>query len=130
MTKDSAKNGNLGPLQQAVLDCIYEQPGCSVREVLAALNARGGSYAYTTVQTVCDALHEKRLVTRKREKLAYHYTAQSSKSGVLAQAFSGLLSRFKAEPQPVASSLVDVLESDAPEQLEALIAELKQRGKL
>lgn len=130
-TSGSGKQSTLGPLQQAVLDFIFEQPGCTVREVLDALNARSGqNYAYTTIQTVCDALHGKKLLSRRRVKLAFHYSARETRAGLLAQGISDLMSRFSAEPQPVASSLVDALESDAPEQLEALIEELRQRGRI
>lgn len=127
----SSKQSSLGPLQQAVLDHILEHPGCTVREVLDALNAASGQgYAYTTIQTVCDALHGKKLLARRRVKLAFHYSARETRGSLITQGISELLARFKSEPAPVASSLVDALEADAPEQLEALIAELRQRGKV
>ena len=119
----------LGPLQREVLNYIWTHAGCSVREGREALAAAGHELAYTTVQTVFDALHRKRLVARRRQGTAFHYTARESRSGLLVRALQELIGRFGAEPQPVASSLVDALEGDS-EQLQALIEELKQRGHM
>ena len=48
----------LGPLQQAVMEYAWEHPGCSVRDCRDALaQAQGKEHAYTTIQTVFDALH-------------------------------------------------------------------------
>jgi predicted transcriptional regulator len=120
----------LGPLQQDVLEFIWRHPACSVRDIVDALAGAGRAYAYTTIQTVCDALHRKRMVARKLQGGAYSYTARETREGLLAQRLCDLLGRFGAEPRPVASSLVDALETGAPEQLAALIDELRQRGKL
>jgi predicted transcriptional regulator len=120
----------LGPLQQDVLDYVWRHPGCTVRDAVDALNDSGRAYAYTTIQTVCDALHRKRLVTRKLAGGAYSYTARETREGLLVQRLCELLGRFGAEPRPVASSLLDALEVEAPEQLAAIIDELRERGKL
>jgi predicted transcriptional regulator len=128
---DSMAAASLGPLQQQVLDHIWQHPGCAVREIVEALNASDGrDYAYTTIQTVCDALYRKQLVARQRTGTAYFYTARETRAGLFTARLRDLLGRLGAEPQPVASSLVDALETEAPEQLAALIAELKQRGKV
>jgi len=120
----------LGPLQQDVLNHVWQHPGCAVRDVVDALSADGRDYAYTTIQTVCDALHRKQLVSRQREGAAYLYTASSTRAGMFTSRLRELLGRLGGEPQPVASSLVDALEAEAPEQLAALIEELRQRGKV
>jgi predicted transcriptional regulator len=126
----ASRETTLGPLQQAVLDFICTEPECSVRRMVEALNGAGHDYAYTTIQTVCDALHRKQLVSRRRSGSAFVYQARQSRAGLFALRLRELLQRVSAEPQPVASSLVDALETEAPEQLAALIAELKQRGKV
>jgi predicted transcriptional regulator len=123
--------GQLGPLQREVLAHVWQHPQCTVRECLDALNARGGKqYAYTTIQTVFDALHRKRMLSRRRTKVAYHYTARQTRSALLVERLRELFSRFVGEPQPVASSLVEALEESAPEQLKELIDELKERGHI
>jgi predicted transcriptional regulator len=120
----------LGPLQQQVLEYVWQHPGCAVREIVGALNTDDRDYAYTTIQTVCDALHRKQLVSRSRQGSAFRYQARQSKAALFTARLRELFGRLSAEPAPVASSLVDALEAEAPEQLEALIAELKQRGKV
>jgi predicted transcriptional regulator len=110
MADDNRRPVSLGPLQQAVLDQIWQSPRCSVREVVAALNGSAGrDYAYTTIQTVCDALHRKQLVDRQFVGSAYVYTARQTRAGLVADRVRELLGRFGAEPRPVASSLVDAL---------------------
>lgn len=122
------KASSLGPLQRRVLEHVWASPGCTARDVLEAFNTSGGKeYAYTTIKTVLDALHAKKLVSRRRVKTAYHFTARTSKLALLKQRLSELFGRLGGEPAPVASSLVDYFEDD-PEQLSALVDELKRRG--
>jgi len=121
----------LGPLQQRVLDYIWEHPRATARDCLEQLNAEGSKdYAYTTIKTVLDTLHRKRLVSRRRTKTAYHFTARRSRQSLLGERIKALLGNVGLAPKPVASSLVDYLSEDDPEQLEALIAELKERKLL
>jgi predicted transcriptional regulator len=121
----------LGPLQQRVLEFIWEHPAATARDCLEALNASGAKqYAYTTIKTVLDSLHKRQLVMRRRTKTAYHFTARQTRSSLLTRHLRDLLARFNLEPQPIASSLVDALAEDDPAQLTALAAELKQRGLL
>ena len=129
--ESSSGTAPLGPLQRDVLSYVWQHPQCTVRDCLDELNARGSKqYAYTTIQTVFDVLHRKRLVSRRRTKVAYRYTARQSRSALLIERLRDLVNRFVGEPQPVASSLVDALEESAPDQLAELIEELKQRGHL
>ncbi|MDQ3024725.1 MAG: BlaI/MecI/CopY family transcriptional regulator [bacterium] len=123
-----AAESELGPLQRDVLGYIWEHSGCTVRDCLDSFVEAGRDYAYTTIQTVFDALHRKRLVHRRRAKNAYRYEAAKSREGLLAQGMRELLTRF-GNPEPVASSLVDALEGD-PEEIKALVKELKERGHI
>ena len=127
MAQDS---NSLGPLQQQVLDFIWDNPQSTVRDCLGHLNASGHDYAYTTIQTVFDALHRKRLVSRRRRKNAFVYQARQSRTSLLASSLHELLARFSLESTPVASSLVDALEAGDSVELEAVVAELKARGYL
>ena len=119
----------LGPLQQAVMEYAWEHPGCSVRDCRDALSqAQGREHAYTTIQTVFDALHAKRLLSRRRNKNAFYYTARKSRSEFFFSRLQELLARLGMAPQPVASSLIDAFENGDGEELHALVAELKVRG--
>ena len=124
------ERNSLGPLQQQVLDYIWDNPQCTVRHCLDRFNANGNEYAYTTIQTVFDALHRKRLVSRRRKKNAFVYVARQTRSGMLARNLQELISRFSAGRAPVASSLVDALEAGDGAELAAVVAELKARGYL
>lgn len=129
--KPEASGTPLGPLQQRVLEYVWAHPGATARDCLEELNAEGArQYAYTTIKTVLDSLCKRKLVSRRRSKTAYHFTARQSQSGLLTQSLRELLARFSLGAQPVASSLVEVLAEEDPEQLAALAKELKQRGLL
>ena len=124
-------DSQLGPLQRQVLEFVWEHEGCTARDCVDAFNARGGKqYAYTTIKTVLDVLHRKKLVSRRRTKTAYHFKARQSPGELLGRRLRELIGRFGAAPQPVASSLVDALAEDDPAQLKALIKELKARGHI
>lgn len=119
----------LGPLQQAVMDYVWEHPGCTVRDCRDALSQlHEKEHAYTTIQTVFDALHRKRMLARRRNKNAFHYTAKQTRGDLLSARLRNMLERLGLTPQPVASSLVDALEGGDREELQALVAELKARG--
>lgn len=123
--------GELGPLQRRVLEYVWQHPGCTARNCVDAFNLGAGKqYAYTTIKTVLDVLHKKKLVSRRRTKTAYHFVARRTPGELLGQRLRDLFARFRTAPQPVASSLVDALQQDDPEQLEALIQELKERGHI
>lgn len=121
----------LGPLQQTVMDYVWAHPRCSVRECRDALAEQlGRDHAYTTIQTVFDALHRKRLLSRRRTKNAFHYTPLKSRTGLLSVMFRDIMARLGMSQQPVASSLVDALEDGDGAELRALIDELKARGHI
>ena len=129
--KDQQEAQQLGPLQRQVLEYVWDHPRCTARDCVDDFNARGGKqYAYTTIKTVFDILHRKKLVSRRRVKTAYHFTARESRLGMFQQRLKDLFHRFAGEPRPVASSLVDALQEDDPAQLTELIAELRERGLL
>ena len=124
-------DSSLGPLQRQVIEFVWGHPNCTVRECVDWLNASSEKqHAYTTIQTVFDALHRKKLVARRRKKNAYYYAARKSKTGLLGELLQELFSKFGGEPGPVASSLVDSLQDSDPAQLAALIDELKKRGHI
>jgi len=121
----------LGPLQRRVLEYVWDHPGCTARDCVDAINSEAGKqYAYTTIKTVFDVLHKKKLVSRRRTKTAYHFKPRQTRASLFKLRLSELLGRFQGEPQPIASSLVDTLQDEDPGQLEALIAELKERGHI
>src|SRR5262245_41232988 len=65
----------LGPLEMEVLGTFRRGEGTSVADVQTRLSRSGRELAYTTVMTVLSRLHEKGVLTRKREGKRYLYTA-------------------------------------------------------
>lgn len=83
------KQKHLSDLEQEVMNIVWELEECSVRDVLEKIN-KDRQLAYTTVATIFQRLHEKGLVTRKGEGIAFIYSAKLSKetySKNLAQSF-------------------------------------------
>lgn len=65
----------LGSLQRAILQELWTAGESSVGEVVALLEARGNTLAYTTVLTVMVRLHARGLLTRRREGRRHLYQA-------------------------------------------------------
>jgi predicted transcriptional regulator len=66
----------LHELEQAVMDEVWRREQTSVREVMEALNSRGGAHrAYTTYMTIMSRLDGKGLLSRRREGKTDFYRA-------------------------------------------------------
>lgn len=80
-----------GPLEQAVLELLWANPGPrSVADVLELLN-RDRHLAYTTVMTVLDRLAKKGMVTRERVERAWQYQPADPQDVVVARDLAGAL---------------------------------------
>ncbi|MGA9511925.1 MAG: BlaI/MecI/CopY family transcriptional regulator [Candidatus Sulfotelmatobacter sp.] len=68
--------GNLGPLEQRMLDALWARGSATVRELVD-----GGceDLAYTTVMTTLDRLFKKGVLTRSEEGRAFRYVARFSR---------------------------------------------------
>lgn len=84
-TKDKP-GGNLGPLETAVLDVIWDRgKATAVRAVVDALNSqRAEPLAYTTVMTVMGRLTEKKILRRRKEGRVFLYEATAADAAGLA----------------------------------------------
>ena len=122
---------DVGPLEQRVLEMLWQQPGgMSVREAQQELP---GGLAYTTVMTTLDRLYKKGLLARERRGRGYRYTARTSREAFAASLLRRWLDRLLGRGpavRPLLSTLVDAIgESDRellPE-LERLVRE-KERA--
>lgn len=65
----------LGPLEARILQTLAENGESTVRSLTGALPRRT-LLAYTTVMTVLDHLHQKGLVTRRREGKSFIYATR------------------------------------------------------
>lgn len=96
----------LGQLEAAVMDRLWawNRP-VSVRDVLEDLT-RERPLAYTTVMTVMDKLHSKKLVRREKHGKAYLYAATSSREEHTAM----LLDEVLAASEDRSAALLHLIE--------------------
>ena len=94
--------------EQAVLKVLWDLGPETVREVLAALNAQGHSWAYTTVQTLLTRLLAKGYVAADRSGPAHVYRAAVSRNELLQQRLSDLADTFcEGTTSPLVLALVE-----------------------
>lgn len=118
----------LGDLEARVMAAVWEleqpSPGRAVHDVVA----REHSVAPLTVITVLNKLVTKGLLRRKTRDGLLHYEAVMTEEEFMAHAsrrvVEGILS---FGPEAVATSLVDVLAEQDPEQLEELARLIRKR---
>jgi len=109
-----------GELEYAVLFCVCELGGASVRDVYLRVGEAGG-LAYTTIAKVLDRLHAKGLVSRKRKGIAFVYRPRITRRVIeLARARVSLSKLLGPAPRPAVTMLVEAMESLDPGLLEAL----------
>lgn len=108
----------LGHLEAAVMDRLWawDRP-VAVRDVLEDLQ-RDRPLAYTTVMTVLDNLHRKRMVMREKSGRAYFYRPTRSREAYTAELMQGVLSQASDR----SSTLMRFVEQMSPGE----VAELRQ----
>jgi predicted transcriptional regulator len=101
------KSRELGSLEQAVMDVVWNRGESSVRDVGEKLER---PLAYTTVMTTLDRLYKKGLLDRRKVDRAFFYSPAMSRvewERLRAGAFMAGLPA--AEQQLLISSLVDAV---------------------
>jgi predicted transcriptional regulator len=75
----------LHELEAEIMDEVWSQGECAVREVLDALNGRSKTArAYTTILTVMQRLHGKELLRRERRGRKHVYVPAMSREAYVA----------------------------------------------
>lgn len=87
------KNIPLSNLEQKIMEIVWEQKQCTVREIYLLMNKSKKS-AYTTVSTILVRLYQKGLVKRKEQGKGYVYLPTISKEVYTKRLAKGFLSRF------------------------------------
>lgn len=82
---------SLGALEQKVMDIVWENKQCCVRDVIEKL---GKKLAYTTVATILQRLHDKGLLNRKENKSGYVYSPKLSKESYSKNIAQSFLKKF------------------------------------
>ena len=116
-----------GNLERAVLRVLWGKGAASVREIHTQMR---GQFAlgYTTIATILDRLHAKKLVSRRRAGLAFVYRPRVPAATVERALARRLVERLlDPEPRPAIARLVDAVESYDPQLLDALAREVARR---
>ena len=94
--------------EQAVLKVLWDLEQGTVREILAALNAQGHGWAYTTAQTLLTRLAAKGYVATDRTGSAHVYRAAVCRAELLQQRLSDLAETFcEGTTSPLMLALVE-----------------------
>lgn len=119
----------LGPLEQDVMDVVWELGETTVRDVHDELTRRR-KIAYTTVMTTMTRLAAKGLLRRDTKALAHRYrptvTREAYAQATVANVMGWLVDRY---PEPAASYLSEVVGEVDDETLDRLRQAAQQRRR-
>lgn len=87
------KKTSLGILEKQVMNIVWQQKSCSIRDVLKILEPKK-KLAYTTVATVLQRLCDKGLLKRKEGKIGYIYSPKLSKESYSKNIARSFLKNF------------------------------------
>ncbi len=127
-----ASSSQLGPLEERLLEALWERGHATVRDLL---NGDGAcqDLAYTTVMTTLDRLFKKKLLSREAEGRAFRYTPRVTREElhreVAGEAFRQLMDASPASSLPL-SYLVEILTERDTQLLDDLreVVEAKRRA--
>jgi BlaI family transcriptional regulator, penicillinase repressor len=109
-----ASSSQLGPLEERLLEALWERNHATVRELL---QTGYQDLAYTTVMTTLDRLFKKGLLAREAEGRAFRYTPRVTREEMhreaAGQAFRQLLDASPAASLPLSYLVEIVTERDA-----------------
>jgi predicted transcriptional regulator len=124
-----ASSSQLGPLEQRLLEALWERGNSTVRELI---DSGCNDLAYTTVMTTLDRLFKKNLLHREAEGRAFRYsprlTRQELHREFAGEAFRQLLDASPGASLPL-SYLVEILTEHDAQLLDDLrqLVEAKRR---
>jgi predicted transcriptional regulator len=118
----------LGDLEARVIETVWEVSEPMSARTVHELIAEEHPVAVLTVVTVLNKLVDKRLLVRRKQDGVYHYAATTTRDEFVSrtsrQMLEGILS---FAPDMVATSFVDVLAEQDPEQLAELARLVRRR---
>ena len=117
----------LGPLEKAVLDHLFEREGAGVVAVHEAIGAPRG-VSRNTVHSALERLVRKRLAERRKRGRAYEYRAVASRREWITQSLAEVLAALPGtDASCVVASFVDLVERAGPESLRELEERVRER---
>lgn len=118
---------HLGPLEQRVMDLLWDQAPRSVRDVAESLDE---PLAYTTVMTTLDRLFRKGLLSRDKAGQAFVYAPVLSRAELDRRTLTATVETLlRRSGTPVLAAFVDTvarIDEGNLAELERLIAERKK----
>ena len=110
MRRDDELDGLLGPLEQDVMETVWDLGSSTVRDVHAVL-AEDREIAYTTVMTTMTRLASKGMLERDTSGLAHVYRPRVARAdyarSTVGNVLTWLLDRY---PEPAAAYLAEVVD--------------------
>ena len=117
----------LGELEAEVMDCLWEMPESSVKEIWEKLSPRR-ALAYTTIMTTMDRLYQKGLLQRAKSGKAFLYAPRCSRQEfeeiLTEEVLQGLVG---ATSEPLMSAFLDLLSEKDPGSLDRLEVMIRRR---
>lgn len=127
MRRDDELEGLLGPLEQDVMEAVWDLGATTVRDVHAVL-AADREIAYTTVMTTMSRLASKGMLLRDTSGLAHVYRARVARDdyarSTVDSVLAWLLDRY---PEPAAAYLAEVVDDVDDVTLDALRSAVDRR---
>lgn len=118
----------LGDLEARVMDTVWEVAQPLSARAVHELIAEEHPVAVLTVVTVLNKLVDKRLLVRRKQDGVYHYAATATRDEFVSRTSRQMLEGILAfAPEMVATSFVDVLAEQDPEQLAELARLVRRR---
>jgi len=118
----------LGRLERQVLEEIWRRGETSVRDIFVSYHEQ---VAYTTVMTTLDRLYKKRLLSRRKDRRAFIYSAlvtrEEFEQGIAEDVIDGLLGRGASRVEPVLACIVDAVSEHDRELLDELDRLIKEK---
>jgi predicted transcriptional regulator len=117
----------LGDLEAEVMDCLWEAPESSVKEIWERLSQQR-PLAYTTIMTTMDRLYQKGLLQRVKSGKAFLYKPRFSRQEfeeiLTEEVLQGLVG---ATSEPLMSAFLDLLSEKDPGSLDRLELMIRRR---
>lgn len=127
MRRDEELEGLLGPLEQDVMEAVWDLGDSTVRDVHAVL-AEEREIAYTTVMTTMTRLASKGMLARDTSGLAHVYRPHVARDAyarsTVGSVLTWLLDRY---PEPAAAYLAEVVDDVDDVTLDALKSAVERR---
>lgn len=118
--------------QLAVLQALWDQGPCTIRQLTDELYPDGSDSHYATVQKLLERLEEKGHVQRDRSTHAHRFTAVIDRDTIVGQRLRGVAEKLTGGLMaPLLTHLVkaETLSREEREQLRSLIDELDRKRK-